>query len=150
MGNVLPELTIGHQIEELQELMNSATADLQLKVFSGYAGWSPGQLDNELRQKSWLTTPADLHQIFKIPLRTSGRPFSASDPSGRNGFWRRLPTTSPPTDRGTDPPLLCAAARGRGLSSNSARRRGWALVRVSLPQPQSSLQRWTAPGRKSG
>jgi putative transcriptional regulator len=67
MGNVLPELTIGHQIEELQELMNSATADLQLKVFSGYAGWSPGQLDNELRQKSWLTTPADLHQIFKIP-----------------------------------------------------------------------------------
>ena len=27
-----------------------------------------------------------------------------------------------------------------------ARRRGWGLVRVGLPQPQCALQRWTAPG----
>jgi putative transcriptional regulator len=67
LGNVLPQLTIGHQIEELQELMNSGAPDLRLKVFSGYAGWAPGQLDNEMRQGSWLTAPADLPLVFEIP-----------------------------------------------------------------------------------
>ncbi len=67
LGNVLPQLTIGHQIEELQELMNSGNAHLRLKVFSGYAGWSPGQLDNEMRQNSWLIAPADLSLVFEVP-----------------------------------------------------------------------------------
>lgn len=64
LGNVLPELTIGHQIEELQELMETDSALLRLRVFSGYAGWGPGQLDNELRQGSWLTAPADVPTVF--------------------------------------------------------------------------------------
>jgi putative transcriptional regulator len=67
LGNVLPQLAIGHQIEELQELMNSGSPELRLKVFSGYAGWAPGQLDNELRQNSWLIAPADLSLIFETP-----------------------------------------------------------------------------------
>jgi putative transcriptional regulator len=67
LGNVLPQLTIGHQIEELEELMNSGSPELRLKVFSGYAGWAPGQLDNELRQNSWLIAPADLSLIFETP-----------------------------------------------------------------------------------
>jgi putative transcriptional regulator len=67
LGNVLPQLTVGHQIEELEELMNSGSPELRLKVFSGYAGWAPGQLDNELRQNSWLIAPADLSLIFETP-----------------------------------------------------------------------------------
>lgn len=30
----------------------------------GYAGWGPGQLDNEIRQNGWLQVPADAQIIF--------------------------------------------------------------------------------------
>ena len=67
LGNVLPGLSIGHQIEELQDLMASGLPMLRLKVFSGYAGWSPGQLDKELRRGSWLTAPAEVSMVFDLP-----------------------------------------------------------------------------------
>ncbi len=34
----------------------------------GYAGWSPGQLEEELQQNGWLTCPADSSLIFDTPL----------------------------------------------------------------------------------
>ncbi|MEP6389626.1 MAG: YqgE/AlgH family protein [Halioglobus sp.] len=33
----------------------------------GYAGWTAGQLEEELAQNSWLTLPADSDIIFSIP-----------------------------------------------------------------------------------
>lgn len=32
----------------------------------GYAGWAPGQLENEIQLNTWLTCPADLDIIFDI------------------------------------------------------------------------------------
>ncbi|MEO5374736.1 MAG: YqgE/AlgH family protein [Alphaproteobacteria bacterium] len=34
----------------------------------GYAGWSPGQLDTELRENVWLTVPADEDLVFSDDL----------------------------------------------------------------------------------
>jgi putative transcriptional regulator len=34
----------------------------------GYAGWSPGQLEDEMQQNGWLTCPADSSLIFDTPL----------------------------------------------------------------------------------
>ena len=34
----------------------------------GYAGWSPGQLEEELQQNGWLTCPANSSLIFDTPL----------------------------------------------------------------------------------
>lgn len=36
-------------------------------VTLGYAGWSAGQLENEIAQNAWLNVPADRDIIFSIP-----------------------------------------------------------------------------------
>lgn len=33
----------------------------------GYAGWEPGQLEQELQQDAWLSGPADPDVIFELP-----------------------------------------------------------------------------------
>jgi putative transcriptional regulator len=40
-------------------------------VVAGYAGWGPGQLDQELEQSSWLIMPVELDLIFEIPAAAS-------------------------------------------------------------------------------
>jgi putative transcriptional regulator len=37
-------------------------------VALGYAGWSPGQLEEELAANAWLTVPADSRILFETPL----------------------------------------------------------------------------------
>ncbi len=37
-------------------------------VALGYAGWSAGQLEEEIANNSWLTLPADKHIIFATPI----------------------------------------------------------------------------------
>lgn len=37
-------------------------------VTLGYAGWGPGQLEEELKENSWLTTPADKDILFNTPI----------------------------------------------------------------------------------
>ena len=37
-------------------------------VTLGYAGWGPGQLEEEIKANSWLTTPADSQIIFNTPI----------------------------------------------------------------------------------
>jgi len=36
-------------------------------VFAGYAGWGPGQLDQELEDSAWLIMPVELDLIFDVP-----------------------------------------------------------------------------------
>ena len=43
----------------------------QTVVLAGYAGWGPGQLDQELEQSSWLIMPVELDLIFDVPAAAS-------------------------------------------------------------------------------
>jgi putative transcriptional regulator len=36
-------------------------------VSIGYAGWSPGQLEEEISRNGWLTVGADAHVLFDLP-----------------------------------------------------------------------------------
>ena len=36
-------------------------------MFVGYAGWSPGQLEEEMKRNAWLAHPASLHLVFDTP-----------------------------------------------------------------------------------
>jgi putative transcriptional regulator len=63
-ANVLANLSLGHSLDDLQELGGSLSATQKLKVFAGYAGWSPGQLDDEMKRDTWLTHPASIDLVF--------------------------------------------------------------------------------------
>jgi putative transcriptional regulator len=39
----------------------------RVRVFSGYAGWSGGQLENELAEGAWAVTSATAATLFDIP-----------------------------------------------------------------------------------
>ena len=66
-ANVLPNLSLGHSLDELIELGESFSPTRQIRLFAGYAGWSPGQLDDEMRRKAWLTWPASITLVFTTP-----------------------------------------------------------------------------------
>jgi len=36
----------------------------RIRVYSGYAGWAPGQLDREMTRGTWITVEADPEMIF--------------------------------------------------------------------------------------
>lgn len=63
-ANVMPDLSLGHSLDTLVELGESFSPTRKLKLFAGYAGWSPGQLEDELRRDAWLTHPATVDMIF--------------------------------------------------------------------------------------
>jgi len=48
----------GSDIEDLVEEIRRA------RVFAGYAGWGPGQLDAELEREDWFVAPAGVDDIF--------------------------------------------------------------------------------------
>jgi len=37
-------------------------------VALGYAGWGPGQLEQEIAENAWLTLPADAEILFAVPM----------------------------------------------------------------------------------
>lgn len=52
-----PEVRFGLGQDEAAELV--ADGRFRLSAFVGYAGWSPGQLENELRMNAWVVCPFD-------------------------------------------------------------------------------------------
>ena len=64
-GSVMPNLELGHSLDELIDLGESYSTTKKIKLFAGYAGWSPGQLEEEMKRKAWLTHPASLELVFK-------------------------------------------------------------------------------------
>jgi putative transcriptional regulator len=49
--------------EKLETLVARAD-DQPAKFFAGYSGWSPGQLENEIRHGSWSVMPANPQHVF--------------------------------------------------------------------------------------
>ena len=47
--------------------MSTGQGPRQHLVALGYAGWAPGQLEDEILRNGWLTVKADLNVIFDVP-----------------------------------------------------------------------------------
>jgi Putative transcriptional regulator len=63
-ANVLPNLSLGHTLDALVEIGESFSPTQKIRLFAGYAGWSAGQLEEEMKRKAWLTHPASLQLVF--------------------------------------------------------------------------------------
>ena len=63
-ANVMPNLNIGHSLEALVDLGESYSTTQKVRMFAGYAGWSPGQLEDEMKRGAWVTYPATVDLVF--------------------------------------------------------------------------------------
>ena len=63
---VTEDITLTTSRDVLRAIANGTGPEEHL-IALGYAGWSPGQLEQELAQNSWLTLPADSDIIFATP-----------------------------------------------------------------------------------
>lgn len=61
-AEVLPGVYFAAEKEKLELLV--AREDEHFRIFVGHSGWGGGQLEGELEQGAWLTTPATVQYIF--------------------------------------------------------------------------------------
>ena len=55
----------GGDFNRAMQLVKSGKADsLKIRFFIGYSGWSDGQLEEEIKEKSWLTVTATKRLLF--------------------------------------------------------------------------------------
>ncbi len=63
------ELFWGGNFEQVKTMIaNEEIGPDDIRFYLGYSGWSPGQINQELKDNSWIITPANYNRIFKIPI----------------------------------------------------------------------------------
>jgi putative transcriptional regulator len=53
---------------DVLEAVANGTGPRRMLVSIGYAGWSPGQLEEEIARNGWLTVSADARVLFDLPI----------------------------------------------------------------------------------
>ena len=69
---VVDGVYVGTKRELLRELLARDKPMEGLRIFIGYSGWAPGQLEGEIARGDWTLAPADASAIFD---RKSERPW---------------------------------------------------------------------------
>jgi putative transcriptional regulator len=72
-ANVMANLNLGHSIDALMDLSESFSTTQRLKLFAGYAGWSPGQLDHEMSRHARTGFPCRAGAIVEKHHEAKGR-----------------------------------------------------------------------------
>jgi putative transcriptional regulator len=61
---------LGGELSCLEEMFAQGGGEGLIRVYMGYAGWAPGQLQSELSTGSWLVLPAEMKMVFaRDPLQ---------------------------------------------------------------------------------
>lgn len=58
---VFGDIVLVPGLGELADVVDDAGS---IRVFAGYAGWGPGQLDGELERDDWIVEPARASDVF--------------------------------------------------------------------------------------
>lgn len=61
---VLHDVYFSTSHELFEKLMKRPDPTANVRVFAGYSGWAPGQLQTEIKRGGWYTLPADANTIF--------------------------------------------------------------------------------------
>jgi putative transcriptional regulator len=71
---IMPGLWLGGDFEQLKFLINTQVIQPNdIRFFLGYAGWTGGQLAEEMDYGSWITADMDINYLFKISADTLWR-----------------------------------------------------------------------------
>jgi putative transcriptional regulator len=90
-ADVLPNLALGHSLDDLLEIGDGFSATKKLRMFAGYAGWSPGQLETEMKRKAWLTYPATVQLVFETPPENLWQKVLRDKGGWRNKLLSQMP-----------------------------------------------------------
>ena len=66
--SVQPGLYLGSQAADLEQLIARLGDDdpPKMRVFTGYSGWAPQQLEREIDEGGWLIRTATIEQVFEV------------------------------------------------------------------------------------
>lgn len=79
---IIPGVYMGGNFEQLKNMLISGTVSKdQVRFFVGYSGWSPEQLEQEIKSNSWFVTTvpkelvmnSDMNDLWKTIMRSMGR-----------------------------------------------------------------------------
>lgn len=67
---VIDNVYISSSWKVLERLIKNATASPRFRLFAGYAGWAPNQLDFERTRGDWHVLKADADSVFALDPKT--------------------------------------------------------------------------------
>ena len=77
------KIYICSDVSYLKRMIDNPIDGEQFRVYAGYAGWGPGQLEREISRNDWLVTEADAKFFFEKPA---------------SSVWHKLIETIPTLD----------------------------------------------------
>lgn len=80
LPNVIDQVRVSQDLEDVLGVAGGLVSAGRVRIFAGYAGWSAGQLEGELRREAWIVHPASVDLIF--------------DPAPE-GLWRKILKSRP-------------------------------------------------------
>ena len=64
---ILPNVYTGYDEILLAIFEHNAIPEMDYKFFVGYSGWSPGQLEDEIKRKMWVVAEGSEELVLKTP-----------------------------------------------------------------------------------
>ncbi|MGG9971858.1 YqgE/AlgH family protein [Ferruginibacter sp. SUN002] len=65
---IVDSIYLGGNFEQAVKYISNDTIDeSDIRLFVGYCGWDPGQLEEEIQESSWVITDIDAQTVFAHP-----------------------------------------------------------------------------------
>ena len=65
---VLDDVYLMGDADWIEQTLAAGLPKIEVRVYAGYSGWAPGQLQNELKRDGWYIVPAGSAAIFEGDL----------------------------------------------------------------------------------